>query len=522
MGALREKQSVINPYTHSYGDFEKYVGEQEGIHNGSKFFGRTYQDQVLRDLQEHPQKEFGWNSKISHHFWVSDPVKPRDIISYGSKEIVINDRYDKIEGKNRLSNFNEITTDTFLSSIAHLVEGANTKTEHYDMTKNGTVKGWDYHIVWTNIDLNPLFAQRYAEARNDGLVFNGQVDYSKTLTSFYALTKYGTLHALLLDKGTPNYELPTTNLASVDLSDEMNPKIHVYQINGDKWSDIERTTYQFADNGAIAARGPSATTSNNKTTSSSDIMAVTRVVSKVLTDGSSKIIDGTDDFDSGFAYFLRDIDEIREIGYSSKDALSLKKATFYGMTSDIWRLIAIKEFGGIYFDIDYALFDQLKINKSGKKSLFDLMQLTESIWGEEWCAGLCNAIIAADSPDNAVLLKTYELLKRNLGTDLNKIPEYIKYADNVLPIFFLTGPIMVSVAYAKIADQIENQVASSKLAHKDSGIAYNTNLQLQYGKLYSCDAKPREIDNDDIGIIGYDQWGGTWGGGNDAVAMWVA
>ncbi len=481
---------TIKSYSHDYNNMARFVGAQEHIAHGETYFGKKYQDKVLNDLLNQVNPKNSWDSKISHHIWVSDPINPRNIVSYRSD---VKDDYNHLPTKERVAKSLAEDNNAFIQSVTNLVKGANDPA--YNFMQAGSGKGWDHHIFWTNVDLDPIFAQRYLE--------KSDIDYATNLRTFYDLTEYGMLHRGIGD-AIPNDKLPTTNLAFVDLSNENMPKIHVYQLNGPTLKDTIKTTYSFPSE-ELSTQASSVIKSS---TNMEEILSGKKETSCKET-GSSATCKATDDslpkkhiesnsvFDTGFSHFLQNLQELKQVSFSCKTALEVKNTNFYALISDLWRILAVKEFGGIYFDIDYNLYDQVKIHENEKLSLFDLMKVAKSVHGEEWCVGLCNSFITANTPNNEIMIHAYNILKRNLGGDQNVIPDYVKYPQNTgHQILFTTGPTMLTVAYAKVAEKMEiaNEV--------------NPNIQAAFGKMYRG-ANDHSIE-DNIGDFGYDSWGGSW------------
>lgn len=168
---------------------------------------------------------------------------------------------------------------------------------------------------------------------------------------------------------------------------------------------------------------------------------------------------------------------------------------FVGM-SDTVRVAAVKDLGGIYFDLDYNLYDQSIAHSKGKYNLFDLMKHYDSVVGKEIPNGvhsrLCNAIISANKPSSNVMTSIWDTIKKNIQH--SESVDYIKYsASNLDFVICQTGPIAATVGFLKAAGQYD--------------------IALDFGLMYYNEFKrpPHQVKvNGSIAPIGYDTWGGSW------------
>lgn len=185
-----------------------------------------------------------------------------------------------------------------------------------------------------------------------------------------------------------------------------------------------------------------------------------------------------------------------------EDMLQNKK--FAGV-SDVLRIAVVKDIGGMYFDLDYNLFDQDKIHLIDKKyNLFDLMTNYETIVGKETSNNnrLCNAFIYANEPNRAVLEETWSIIKRNIITP-DKV-DYIKYsAHEAERIILQTGPIPLTIGFIK-------GEGDKDIAIDFGGLIYYDSNKKQEPYKVKMDGK--------VGAMGYDSWGGSWR--NDYKSSW--
>ena len=128
----------------------------------------------------------------------------------------------------------------------------------------------------------------------------------------------------------------------------------------------------------------------------------------------------------------------------------------YVKASDIARLIVIKKYGGIYFDLDYEIYDAVEMLRHAKN--FNFFGGFEF---ESASASLGNAFIAA-SAEHPVIREAVNLALRN-SKYLNNIdfkddiPEYIKRPCTLFQgVVDSSGPHMLTYAYAKANNQNDN------------------------------------------------------------------
>ena len=110
---------------------------------------------------------------------------------------------------------------------------------------------------------------------------------------------------------------------------------------------------------------------------------------------------------------------------------------------NIIRIILLREFGGIYHDLDYYLFSPKQLVRITKA--FNLIAGEESE-NEYYYIG--NAFIAS-APNHPVMQEASNLIERNLNNSFSH-PEYIQYSYNLFSNhLFKTGPSMLTIAYYK-------------------------------------------------------------------------
>lgn len=178
-----------------------------------------------------------------------------------------------------------------------------------------------------------------------------------------------------------------------------------------------------------------------------------------------------------------------------KQLEEMKNQKLFVSMSDVIRVAAVKNIGGMYFDVDYNLFDQEKVHsEQHKNNLFDVLKKYETTIGKEAAHdnSCCNAFISAAQPQAPILVETWNTLYRNItSTDV----PYIKYAENKwTQILFQTGPIALTIGALK-------------------GMQDN-DIVLDWGSLFYA-AAPHygnhiPITKNSVGALGYDTWGGSW------------
>lgn len=400
---MRKKKTVIEilkigkKYVPAIGrdDHEKIM-KLENISEAvyKHFTNDYYQDEKLQSLKtlfptnmlnEEYQGRIDKYVGVSHHVWVTNMEKPRDIVSYVSDVFKYN-QYNPIKVEGDIDDVN----NTFIGSILNLKKG-NLPLSDNDF----------HHILWTNYGREDL--ENHPE-----------------LTNLRKICK--------IDKSSVQLpELIVLNICDVidkdigEVRNEANPDEKLPQ----------------------------------------------------------PIIDG--------------LEQMKKDLNSVLDPLNdFKSNKMFASMSDVIRLAAVKDIGGIYFDIDYNLFDQERLHTNNQYNLFDLMKHYDSILGREEPQRLCNAIISSAKPDSQVITSIWDTVKKNITSP--EAVDYVRYPKNNFDkVICQTGPIATTVGFLK--GQGEYDIA------------------LDFGTLYYNNFKrpPHEVKLDGpVGPIGYDTWGGTW------------
>lgn len=176
----------------------------------------------------------------------------------------------------------------------------------------------------------------------------------------------------------------------------------------------------------------------------------------------------------------------------------MKHKKMFASMSDVMRVIAVKNIGGMYFDIDYNLFDQDKVHSEQHKyNLFDIIKNYNCVFGRDvpCTKTVCNAFISASHHDLKIMHSIWNVIQRNV-----QHPEsvhYIKYANDIgSHIMCQTGP---------------NAVTTGILKHMETNDNSEQNIVLNYGRLFYINTVPIEDEDfSSVGALGYDTWGTTW------------
>ena len=184
----------------------------------------------------------------------------------------------------------------------------------------------------------------------------------------------------------------------------------------------------------------------------------------------------------GFSEMKQDLLSVRR---EFEDMINKK---MLASVSDVVRVAAVKNIGGIYFDLDYVLFDQDLVHKEQKQyNLFDIIKNYDLVLAKEGrgFTSFANGFISNPLPHSDVLDEAWEMLKRNIK-HLNDVP-YLKYTrDGFSKIMCQTGPVSLTLAFFKKLTEFDMPLAPGKLIYTWEPVI------------------------DEVGVLGYDVCGGTW------------
>ncbi len=149
-----------------------------------------------------------------------------------------------------------------------------------------------------------------------------------------------------------------------------------------------------------------------------------------------------------------EVHETKELGnFPLKNLYDLQlKDKRFGRVSDIFRLVVLDRFGGIYRDTDYRIH----------QSLLPLLNSYDFVAAREpWWNLISNALIIA-CPGHPMIRKAMDMIQRNCQSSANPIPSYLQHeidnkAKNKMEskwyTIFMTGPGM----FFPVIDQAFNQ-----------------------------------------------------------------
>lgn len=360
----------------------------------NSFVSSAYQDEKLQSLKallplnklnEEFQGRIDKYIGVSHHVWVTNMEKPRDIVSYVSDVFQYN-QYNPIKVAGDIDDVN----NTFIGSILNL------KKANLPLSDNAF-----YHILWTNY------------SRED-------------------LEKHPELTNLRKICGIDESLIPLPELILLNIHDVMDREIGEIRNEANPNEKLPQS-----------------------------------------------VIDG--------------LDQMKKDLNSISDALNdFKSNKMFASMSDVIRVAAVKDIGGIYFDVDYNLFDQERLHKNNQYNLFDLMKHYDSILGKEEPKRLCNAFFSSAKPGSQVMTAIWDIVKKNINTP--EAVDYVRYPKNYFDkVISQTGPVTTTMGFLKGQGEYD--------------------ISLDFGVLYYNNFKrpPHEVKLDGpIGPIGYDTWGQTW------------
>ena len=184
------------------------------------------------------------------------------------------------------------------------------------------------------------------------------------------------------------------------------------------------------------------------------------------------------------------------------------KITDLVTASDITRVIVMREFGGIYHDLDYEIYNP--------QDLLPMLKAFNFIAGEESSNKykfIGHAFFAA-TPHHPILYKEAELLERNLAKDDGLMkPDYIKYPYSIFDkLMFTIGPAVISMAFFQEQNKGDN--IDILLPHY---FLFNAQYLWQNTPESPCHKKTNKIvslvnnyEGESIRTIGADSFCGDW------------
>lgn len=117
-----------------------------------------------------------------------------------------------------------------------------------------------------------------------------------------------------------------------------------------------------------------------------------------------------------------------------------KDRAYYAAASDYTRLMVLQQYGGIYRDMDYEIYNPTKLFELMKS--FDYIGARERVSIKSYYA---NAFIAA-KPNHPIINEAVRLLYRNHHLGEND-PIYLKYPSIEFDRIYFNGPPLITIAY---------------------------------------------------------------------------
>ncbi len=108
--------------------------------------------------------------------------------------------------------------------------------------------------------------------------------------------------------------------------------------------------------------------------------------------------------------------------------------------SDLFRLMALQKYGGIYYDMDYEIYNAAELLKYMQN--FDFLGGRESVNSHSYYG---NSFLAA-KPNHPVINQAMNLMKRNYYPT-SKSPLYIQYPCTENDRLYFNGPPLITLAY---------------------------------------------------------------------------
>ena len=111
--------------------------------------------------------------------------------------------------------------------------------------------------------------------------------------------------------------------------------------------------------------------------------------------------------------------------------------------TDLVRLMVVQEYGGVYSDMDYEIYNP--------KAFFELMKKFDFVGTKEEMSinGFYSNAFFAAKPNHPILNDALEKYYRNYNLDFNNknIPDYVKYPCNIYDKILFNGPVLITISY---------------------------------------------------------------------------
>ena len=202
------------------------------------------------------------------------------------------------------------------------------------------------------------------------------------------------------------------------------------------------------------------------------------------------------------------IDEFSGHNLWEEFTATLKQAeedfSLFVKASDILRYIILNQYGGIYLDLDYQIYNAENLLKLLSKANFLVGK------DEPNNKSVGNSFIAA-TPNHPITNELINLVKRNLNQDrFPNIPEYQKYpCRKVDALLFQTGPTAVTTAFYRLANISTDLLMPRQALYNHEYIRANT-IESKCYKPNPSLSLNFSINSFNIQTIGADIMCGSW------------
>jgi len=150
-----------------------------------------------------------------------------------------------------------------------------------------------------------------------------------------------------------------------------------------------------------------------------------------------------------------------------------QKKPYLAQAADLFRLMVMQRWGGVYSDVDYETYDPAELLKL--MSNFDFIGGREH-YGVNSYYG--NSFLAA-KPNHPILNEAISLSKRNYSQNQD-LPDYLKYPCSNYDTLYFNGPPLITIAYFN-----KNNLDGNNDIILPPWMLYNVNFILYKNK--SCD-----------------------------------
>jgi hypothetical protein len=181
-----------------------------------------------------------------------------------------------------------------------------------------------------------------------------------------------------------------------------------------------------------------------------------------------------------------------------------KDSSLFVKASDILRYIILNQYGGIYLDLDYQIYNAENLLKLLSKANFLVGK------DEPNNKSIGNSFIAA-TPNHPITNELINLVKRNLNQDIfPNIPEYQKHpCRKVDALLFQTGPTVVTIAFYRLANISTDFLMPRQALYNHEYIRANT-IESKCYKPNPSLSLNFSINSINIQTIGADIMCGSW------------